>query len=159
MLEGLAENGPTATETLREWRESGLGSVPLRNFLLHRFGQEGRFRPDRMRDHVDSVFMRGHHEALMARHASVGAVRNIGLFGIIELVRDRATMEPLSAFNTTSEEMQLVMRALLDQGLYTITRWHAIMTNPPLNISEEQLDEGFQIIDRALDICDRAAAR
>ena len=79
----------------------------------------------------------------MVRHASVGAVRNIGLFGIIELVRDRATMEPLSAFNTTSEEMQLVMRALLDQGLYTISRWHAIMTNPPLNISEEQLDEGF----------------
>jgi taurine--2-oxoglutarate transaminase len=101
--------------------------------------------------------MRGHHEALMARHPSVGAVRNLGLFGIIELVRDRATMEPLSSFNTTSEEMQAVMRSLLDQGLYTISRWHAVMTNPPLCISEEELAEGFHVIDRALEISDKVA--
>jgi taurine--2-oxoglutarate transaminase len=103
--------------------------------------------------------MRGHHEALLARHGSVGAVRNIGLFGIIELVRDRRTMEPLSPFNQTSEEMQAVMRSLLDQGLYTISRWHAIMTNPPLCITKEELAEGFQIIDQALQISDRAATR
>jgi taurine---2-oxoglutarate transaminase len=101
--------------------------------------------------------MRGHHEALMARHPSVGAVRNLGLFGIIELVRDRTTMEPLSSFNTTSEEMQAVMRSLLDRGLYTISRWHAIMTNPPLSITEEELAEGFRIIDGALEGSDRAA--
>jgi taurine--2-oxoglutarate transaminase len=101
--------------------------------------------------------MRGHHEALMARHPSVGAVRNLGLFGIIELVRDRTTMEPLSSFNTTSEEMHEVMRSLLDQGLYTISRWHAIMTNPPLCITEEELAEGFEIIDGALEVSDRAA--
>jgi taurine---2-oxoglutarate transaminase len=101
--------------------------------------------------------MRGHHEALMARHPSVGAVRNIGLFGIIELVRDRRTMEPLSPFNQTNEEMQAVMRSLLDQGLYTISRWHAIMTNPPLSITDEELAEGFHIIDQALVVSDRAA--
>ena len=101
--------------------------------------------------------MRGHHEALMERHPSVGAVRNIGLFGIIELVRDRATMEPLSPFNTTSQEMQAVMKSLLDQGLYTISRWHAIMTNPPLCITAEELAEGFQIIHRALESADRVA--
>jgi taurine--2-oxoglutarate transaminase len=103
--------------------------------------------------------MSGHEEALMARHSSVGAVRNIGLFGIIELVRDRATMEPLSPFNQTSEEMHAVMRSLLDQGLYTISRWHAIMTNPPLSITDKELAEGFQIIDRALEMSDRAATR
>lgn len=103
--------------------------------------------------------MRGHDEALMARHPSVGAVRNLGLFGIIELVRDRATMEPLSPFNRTSEEMVAVMRSLLDQGLYTISRWHAIMTNPPLCITEEELAEGFQIIDQALEESDRVATR
>jgi taurine---2-oxoglutarate transaminase len=101
--------------------------------------------------------MRGHHEALMERHPSVGAVRNIGLFGIIELVRDRATMEPLSPFNTTSQEMQAVIKSLLDQGLYTISRWHAIMTNPPLCITAEELAEGFQIIHRALESADRVA--
>ncbi|HZA26689.1 MAG TPA: aminotransferase class III-fold pyridoxal phosphate-dependent enzyme [Actinomycetota bacterium] len=103
--------------------------------------------------------MRSHHQALMARHPSIGAARNIGLFGIIELVRDRATMEPLSPFNRTSEEMQAVMRSLLDQGLYTISRWHAIMTNPPLCITEQELAEGFGIIDGALEVSDRATTR
>jgi taurine--2-oxoglutarate transaminase len=105
------------------------------------------------------VLMRGHHEELMARHPSVGGVRNIGLFGIIELVRDRATMEPLCPFNGTSEEMQAVGRSLLDQGLYTLIRWHGIMTNPPLCITEEELAEGFQIIDGALEISDGSIAR
>jgi 4-aminobutyrate aminotransferase-like enzyme len=32
------------------------------------------------------------------------------------------------------------------------------MTNPPLCINEEELAEGFGIIDKALDIADRAVA-
>ena len=32
-------------------------------------------------------------------HPCVGEVRSIGLFGVIELVRDRATKEPLAPFN------------------------------------------------------------
>ena len=43
---------------------------------------------------------------LAARHPSVGAVRSIGLFGIVELVRNRKTMEPMAPFNGTSPEMQ-----------------------------------------------------
>jgi 4-aminobutyrate aminotransferase-like enzyme len=35
---------------------------------------------------------------------------------------------------------------------------NSIHTNPPLSITEEQLAEGFGIIDRALDIADRAVA-
>jgi hypothetical protein len=31
-----------------------------------------------------------------------------------------------------------------------------LMTNPPLIVSEAQLDEGFAILDRALDIADAA---
>src|SRR6266571_6348236 len=34
------------------------------------------------------------HRRLQERHPSVGAVRSIGLFGAIELVRDRETLEP-----------------------------------------------------------------
>ncbi len=100
--------------------------------------------------------MRRHHEALHERHESVGAVRNIGLFGILELVRDRRTMEPMAPFNGGSEEMRAVERYLLDHGLYTLVRWHTVMTNPPLCINEEQLAEGFAVIDEALSIADRA---
>ena len=42
---------------------------------------------------------------LQAKHRSVGAVRSIGLFGIVELVRDRKTRQPMAPFNGTSEEM------------------------------------------------------
>ena len=37
-------------------------------------------------------------EDLASRHAIVGAHRSIGLFGMIELVRDRRTKEPLAPF-------------------------------------------------------------
>jgi taurine--2-oxoglutarate transaminase len=37
-----------------------------------------------------------------------------------------------------------------DDGLYTFTRWHTFFTNPPLCITESELREGFDIIDRAL---------
>jgi taurine--2-oxoglutarate transaminase len=96
------------------------------------------------------------HQRLMERHPCVGAVRSIGLFGAIELVRSRKTMEPLAPFNGTSPEMKAITQALLDAGLFTFVRWNTIMTNPPLCINEAELDEGFEILDTALEIGDRA---
>lgn len=100
--------------------------------------------------------MRAHHERLAAKHPSVGAHRNIGLFGILELVRSRDPWTPLALFNGTSDEMKAVGKFLRDHGLYTFIPNHMIHTNPPLCITEEQLAEGFAIIDAALDISDRA---
>jgi len=102
--------------------------------------------------------MAGHHERLMERHPSVGAVRSIGLFGIVDLVRSRSPYEPLAPYNGTSDEMKAVGRYLRDHGLYTFVRWNGIMTNPPLIITEEQLAEGFEIIDGALSEADRAVS-
>jgi taurine--2-oxoglutarate transaminase len=100
--------------------------------------------------------MARHHQELVERHPSAGLVRNIGLFGIIELVRNRETMEPLAPFNGTSDEMKAVAKFLDERGLYTMVRWNGIMTNPPLPITEEQLAEGFGVIDEALAEADRA---
>ncbi|TMM22183.1 MAG: aminotransferase class III-fold pyridoxal phosphate-dependent enzyme [Actinobacteria bacterium] len=97
-----------------------------------------------------------HHEELADKHPSVGLHRNIGLFGILELVKDRGTMEPLSPYNVTNQVMVGVNRALLDRGLFTMVRWNGIMTNPPLCITEEQLQDGFAIIDEALAVADAA---
>jgi taurine--2-oxoglutarate transaminase len=93
---------------------------------------------------------------LEKRHPSVGEVRNIGLFGIVELVRRRRTKEPMAPFNGTSEEMNSLGRFFRDQGLYTIVRWNSFYTNPPLCIHEEQLREAFAIIDRGLELTDKA---
>src|SRR5689334_20013394 len=97
-----------------------------------------------------------HHRRLRDRHSCVGAVRSIGLFGAIELVRSRKTMEPLAPFNGTSPQMKAIAQALLDAGLYTFVRWNTVMTNPPLCITEAELDEGFEILDSVLEIGDRA---
>ena len=90
------------------------------------------------------------------RHPSVGAVRSIGLFGIMELVRSRRTRQPMAPFNGTSEEMAALGRFFREQGLYTLVRWNTFYTNPPLCITEQQLREAFAIIDRGLEITDLA---
>jgi taurine---2-oxoglutarate transaminase len=100
--------------------------------------------------------MRRHHDQLRSRHPSVGLTRNIGLFGVLELVRDRTSMEPMAPFNGTSDEMKAVAAYLDERGLFAFVRWNQLMTNPPLCITETQLAEGFEIIDGALELADRA---
>jgi taurine--2-oxoglutarate transaminase len=90
------------------------------------------------------------------RHPSVGAARSIGLFGIVELVRDRETYEPMAPYNGTSEEMAALGRFFRENGLYTFVRWNTFFTNPPLIVTEAQLEEGLAIVDRGLEITDRA---
>jgi len=87
---------------------------------------------------------------LQAKHQIVGAVRSIGLFGIVELVKDRQSMEPLAPFNGTSEPMKKLGKFFRDEGLYTFVRMNTFFTNPPLTITEEELRHGFDIIDRGL---------
>ena len=94
--------------------------------------------------------MKRHMRDLESRHPIVGAARSLGLFGIVELVKDRKSMEPLAPFNGTSEPMLALGRFLRQEGLYTFVRWNTIMTNPPLTITEEELAHGFDIIDRGL---------
>ena len=102
--------------------------------------------------------MRSHHERLRDKHPSVGAIRNLGLFGIIDLVRSHDPWTPLTPFNGTSDEMKAIGTFLRENHLYTMIANNSVHTNPPLCITEEQLAEGFEIIDLALDIADQAVA-
>jgi taurine--2-oxoglutarate transaminase len=102
--------------------------------------------------------MRAHHQALAAKHPSVGAYRNLGLFGILDLVRGRDPWTPMTAFNGTSDEMKAVGKYLRDHDVYVMIANNSIHTNPPLCISDDQLAEGFAVIDAALDIADQAVA-
>jgi taurine--2-oxoglutarate transaminase len=100
--------------------------------------------------------MRGLLEDLQNRHPSVGATRNIGLFGIVEVVRNRETREPMAPFNGSSPEMQELGKFFRAEGLYTLVRWNTFFANPPLSITEAELREAFAIVDRGLEITDRA---
>jgi taurine--2-oxoglutarate transaminase len=95
---------------------------------------------------------------LVRKHPSVGAARSIGLFGLVELVRDTAKKVPMAPFNGTSDEMAALGKFFRQEGLYTFVRWNTFFTNPPLCITEDQLREGFAIIDRGLEITDRAVS-
>lgn len=116
------------------------------------------YEEDGLIDHARKMgaVMARHHQELKERHRCVGEVRNIGLFGAIDLVRNRETMEPMSPFNVTNDVMAKVNAFLLDHGLYTMIRWWTVMTNPPLPITEAQLAEAFEILDEALAIADLA---
>jgi taurine---2-oxoglutarate transaminase len=100
--------------------------------------------------------MREHHERLEAKHPSVGAHRSLGLFGILDLVRSRDPWTPMTPFNGSSDEMKAIGKYFRDHGLYTMIANNSIHTNPPLSINEEELAQGFEVIDAALDIADQA---
>ncbi len=114
-------------------------------------------RDDRLIEHSAAMepVLRGALDGLEARHPSVGDIRGTGLHFVIELVKDRDTREPMSPFNQPlTEPMTRVARSLIDNGLSTFVRWNWIFCNPPLVISEGQIQEGIDIIDRALEIAD-----
>lgn len=93
-------------------------------------------------------------EAIKERHPSVGDVRYIGLFSVIELVENRETKKPFSA-----AVMADVKKTLLDSGLFTFLMVKDLGTMvfvvPPLSINKEQLDEGLALVEKALEVADR----
>ena len=89
-------------------------------------------------------------------HPSVGDVRNIGLFGILELVKDRKTKEPMAPWNSSSLEMSALKKFCIDNGLFLYTHWHTVLIIPPLIITEAQLQDGVDVLDKALEITDKA---
>ncbi len=138
--------------------ESGLTYTSHPISLAAAIANIGVMREDRIIEHAADMGPVLHKllADLGENHASVGEVRNIGLFGIIELVKNRETKEPLTPWNASSPEMAAFRKYCTDQGLYVSVHWHTVLIIPPLIITEEQLKEGFQIIDKALEITDRA---
>jgi taurine--2-oxoglutarate transaminase len=96
---------------------------------------------------------------LADRHPSMGEYRSIGLFGVLELVKNKKTKEPMAPFAGSSPEMTNFRNFLLDKGVFLYTHWHTVLLIPPLIITPDQLKEGFSVIDQALEITDKAVMR
>lgn len=113
---------------------------------------------DNLVEHAQQMgtVLRRYLNDLGEQHSSVGEVRSIGLFSAIEVVKNRATREPMAPYNDTSPEMTKIRQFLLDNGVYTFVHWNVILVNPPLIINEDQLAEGFKVLDKALEIADAA---
>lgn len=99
--------------------------------------------------------MRGHMERLRSKHRCVRECRNIGLFGLIEL-RKNSKNEYLVPYAGTHPVMPKVGKFFKENGLFTVLQWGGIMCNPPLCITDAQLSEAMDIIDKGLSIVDEA---
>jgi taurine--2-oxoglutarate transaminase len=101
----------------------------------------------------------GHLAAMKAKHASVGDARNAGLFGVLELVKDRETREPLVPWNGTGPAMIELNKLLLERGVYLYSRWNYLFVVPPLVINEKEMAEAFAAIDEAIGVADASIGR
>jgi len=96
-------------------------------------------------------------ELLKQNHPSIGNFRTAGLLGCIELVKNRATKEPMAPFNAKPDEMVVMNKVaakIRELGMYTFVRWGYIFIAPPLCVTKEQIDEGLAIISQAISIAD-----
>jgi len=94
-------------------------------------------------------------------HPCVGEVRGVGLFWAIELVKDKATREPLVPFNASgaaAAPMAAFVAACKASGLWPFAHFNRTHVCPPLVITEEELRRGLAIIDEALTGVDAALA-
>jgi taurine--2-oxoglutarate transaminase len=95
-------------------------------------------------------------EGIKKNHHSVGDVRYIGLFSAIELVTNRETKQSFSP-NVMAE----VGKVLRQNGLFTFIMANnmgsIVFVVPPLCITNDQLNEGLAIVEKALEVTDKAA--
>lgn len=80
-------------------------------------------------------------------HPNVGEVRHIGLIHAFELVADKKTKEPLPAAQRTGYE---VYRHALRHGLLLRPIGDVLYFNPPLNITQAELDTAIDLAKTAL---------
>lgn len=115
---------------------------------------------DHVRDMGSRVVEPRLHD-LARRHPSIGDVRGKGLFWALELVRDRETRQPLVPFNAQgadAEPMNRVIAACKSAGLWPFSHYNGLHIAPPLIISEDDLNQGLDIIDSILHIADEYTA-
>jgi taurine--2-oxoglutarate transaminase len=95
---------------------------------------------------------------LAERHRCVGEVRGLGVFWAMELVKDRATREPLAAYGGTSPAMAELVATCKEHGMLPFTNYNRLHVVPPCTVSESELKEGFGILDEALSRADAHCA-
>jgi taurine--2-oxoglutarate transaminase len=95
---------------------------------------------------------------LARRHPSVGEVRGLGVFWALELVRDRASREPLVPFNAAGADagpMNEFAAACKERGLWPFTHFNRTHVVPPCTATPDEVREGLAILDEALSVADR----
>ena len=96
---------------------------------------------------VNAKWLTKRMETEISSHPNVGEVRHIGLIHAFELVADKKTKEPLPAAQRTGYE---VYRHALRHGLLLRPIGDVLYFNPPLNITQAELDTAIDLAKTAL---------
>lgn len=95
------------------------------------------------------------------KHICIGDVRGIGHFWALEIVKNRKTKEPFDnkadKFSGKSLMTAQIAGDAMKQGLYMAPWYDTLVIAPPLIITEGQIDEAVDILDRSLKIGDQQA--
>ena len=83
----------------------------------------------------------------LADHPLVGEARGVGLIGACELVADKATKRPFDPKKTVGAQ---AVKFAQDRGLICRMLGDAVALCPPLIISKPEIDEMFDIYEKAL---------
>lgn len=98
--------------------------------------------------------MKGRLNKLLT-YDSVGEVRSLGLFAGVELVKSKATREPLLSYGQdyvkgTKGLMGQFIQLLSQSGFQTYSHESTVIIAPPLVINEAELHEAFDIFEETL---------
>jgi taurine--2-oxoglutarate transaminase len=122
---------------------------------MHIFEEEGIL--EHVRKTAETVV--GPRMAELAdKHPSVGEARGLGFFWALDLVRDTRTNEPFVPFNASGDAaapMTEVVAACKAGGMWPMTHFNRLHVVPPLTTTAEELTEGLDVLDRALEVADR----
>jgi taurine---2-oxoglutarate transaminase len=89
---------------------------------------------------------------LADKHPVVGDARGPGAFYALELVRDKASREPIVPWHGGAPGvMKDLFAALRARGVLTFGKYNLVMVAPPLTITRDELDEGLSALDAALE--------
>lgn len=94
-------------------------------------------------------------DSFKEKHPCVGDVRHIGLFSCVELVKDKATKEPLVSYGVDKEgTMPKIVGMLKERKFMTYSHENMIFICPPLIITKDQITEELAKMDEVLSIVD-----
>lgn len=89
-------------------------------------------------------------ERIKSAISIVGDVRGIGLFGALELVQDVNSRAPLESTADGIASIGYVRRLARERGLFVTGRGNILLVVPPLCITQEQLQQGFELLANCL---------
>lgn len=110
-----------------------------------------------IRDHVLELepYLKEKLAALKEAHPSIGDVRSIGLFGAIEFSGSKERYEEIRTDENGDPFLARFIAELRKERLLSFGGGSTILVAPPLIITEEELDEAFERLERAIVYVDR----